>query len=314
MNIAYIDPLSRAWGRMKKALFKPFDLRKWFVIGFTAFLAGLTEGPHGNGSTGGRGGRGGDFGDVINFPSTAWEWLMNHPGWFALILFGVLLLTIWIILLTWLSSRGKFMFLDNVVHDRAKVVKPWHEFKAQGNSLFLWRLCFGFICLALFILFVVLCFIVAANIYEGNIPLPAAIMVITGMLFLLLLMILVTGYISLFLTDFVVPIMYKNNIRTNQAWKHFLPLFARHCLYFILYGLFMFVLLILVVICVIIACLFTCCIGFLLLIIPYIGSVVTLPISYTFRAFSLEFLGQFGPEFTLFPQLENSSGSSPSQQ
>jgi hypothetical protein len=57
-----------------------------------------------------------------------------------------------------------------------------------------------------------------------------------------------------------------------------------------------------VVICVIIACLLTCCIGFLFLIIPYINAVVLLPISYAFRAFSVEFLGQFGPGFVLFPE------------
>jgi len=40
----------------------------------------------------------------------------------------------------------------------------------------------------------------------------------------------------------------------------------------------------------------------LLLITPYIGSVVLLPVSYTFRAFSVEFLEQFGDDFTIFPK------------
>ena len=41
MTIQYIEPLNRAWGRMKTALFKPFDIHKWFVVGFNAFLAGI---------------------------------------------------------------------------------------------------------------------------------------------------------------------------------------------------------------------------------------------------------------------------------
>ena len=41
--------------------------------------------------------------------------------------------------------------------------------------------------------------------------------------------------------------------------------------------------------------------GFALLVIPYIGTVITLPIWYTFRAFSLEFLAQFGLDYDLFP-------------
>jgi hypothetical protein len=47
--------------------------------------------------------------------------------------------------------------------------------------------------------------------------------------------------------------------------------------------------------------LFTCLLGFALLLIPYIGTVITLPIWYTLRAFSLEFLAQFGLEYDLFP-------------
>jgi len=55
------------------------------------------------------------------------------------------------------------------------------------------------------------------------------------------------------------------------------------------------------VVVVIFAGLVTCCIGWLLLVIPYIGTVVTLPFWYTLRAFSLEFLGQFGPEYVMSP-------------
>jgi len=311
MSITYTDPLSRAWGRMKKALFKPFDISKWFVVGFTAFLAGLTECHHGNGPSNSHGGRGPDLEDVVYFPQIAWEWLMDHPGWFPLIVFGLLVLIALVILLTWLSSRGKFMFLDNVVHDRAQVVKPWHDFKKLGNSLFLWRLCFGFICLLMFIMFLVLGFIIFTQLYESYSPRQMTILAIVGMVLLALSMIIVIGYISLFLNDFVIPIMYKNNMRTIPAWGCFLPLFSRYLLYFILYGIIVFVLYILVIIGVIIAGFLTCCIGFLLLIIPYIGSVITLPISYTFRAFSLEFLEQFGPDFTLFPQVGDTAVSSP---
>lgn len=52
MNISYSNPLSRGWDRMKKALFQPFDIGKWFTVGFTAFLAALVDGgsPGGNGN------------------------------------------------------------------------------------------------------------------------------------------------------------------------------------------------------------------------------------------------------------------------
>ena len=49
------------------------------------------------------------------------------------------------ILLTWLSSRGEFMFLDGVARDRAAVVEPWHRFRRLGNSLFVFRVILGLI-------------------------------------------------------------------------------------------------------------------------------------------------------------------------
>jgi hypothetical protein len=53
----------------------------------------------------------------------------------------------------------------------------------------------------------------------------------------------------------------------------------------------------------------TCCIGFLLLVIPYIGTVITLPVWYTLRAFSLEYFAQFGSEYDVFPPLESDTAN-----
>ncbi|UCE07188.1 MAG: hypothetical protein JSW07_03900, partial [bacterium] len=258
MNIAYTTPFSRAWNRMTTALFKPFDLGKWFVVGFTAFLAGLTEG-HGGGGGSSRTKihRHHDFGDVIDFPRTIWEWLMDNPGWFTLIVFGALFVIALAILLTWLSSRGKFMFLDNVVYNRSKVTQPWHEFRMEGNSLFLWRIVFGLIVLSVITLFLIQIFYIASDIYEAGFE-SDFIMPIMGMGLLALLVILVIAYISAFLNNFVIPIMYKHRITTTQAWRQFLPLFSEHWGYFILYGLFLLVLHILAVIVVITVGLFTC--------------------------------------------------------
>ena len=311
MTIDYFAALSRAWNRMTTALFRPFDIGKWFVVGFTAFLAGLTDwhGGGGGNNGGARIHRHSDFGDVLDFPETAREWLMDNPGWFTLIIFGIIFLIGLVFLLTWLSSRGKFMFLDNVVHNRAKVTQPWHEFKKEGNSLFLWRIVFGFIILGVIILFLIQAFIIAYDIYYDGFE-PNFVIPLVGMGLLLLLVIVVIAYISAFLNYFVIPIMYKNHITTNQAWRQFLPLFSKHWGNFILFGLFLLVLYISTAIAVITAVLLTCCIGLLFLIIPYISSVVTLPISYTFMGFGPEFLAQFGSEYDIFPQSQEIAADS----
>ncbi len=304
MNIVYLEPLSRAWARMKLALFKPFDLNKWMVMGFTAFLATLMEGHNGGGSGSHRSHV--DWEEIIDGPRYAWEWLLGHTWWFMFIIFIAFVIVFLMILFSWLSSRGKFMFLDNVVRDRGEVVKPWKQFKELGNSLFLWRLCYGFIVIALFSIFFVIGYIRLAQIYDETGFSQFPILFVLQVVLLFILMLIFFGYISMFLEHFVVPIMYKNNIRVLSAWNSFITLLTQHFLYFILYGLLVFVLTIAIIILIIFFGLFTCCLGFLLLIIPYIGSVVTLPITYTLRVLGPEFLAQFGDEYVIFEKMEQS--------
>ncbi|MBN2354536.1 hypothetical protein JXO59_00400 [candidate division KSB1 bacterium] len=303
MEIRYFDPLSRAWTRTKRALFQPFDLRKWFVVGFTAFLAGLMDWGGNRGSTGWSDDNWNRhyLDDIAEFPAIAWQWLMDHPGWFTLIVIGVFLFVLLLIVLTWLSSRGKFMFLDNVVHDRQQVAAPWRDYKSLGNSLFFWRLVYGLVVFIVLILLLNTAWHYFLDLYRIDFPLDAVILALVKWLFLFFIFMLVTGYISMFLDSFVVPIMYKNHLTAWAAWGEFYRLFIDHILHFLGFGIFVFVLMVLVVIGIIIAGFLTCCIGFILLIIPYINAVVLLPVSYTFRALAIEFLQQFGPNYRIFP-------------
>jgi len=302
MNIAYFEPLSRAWIRMTSALFKPFDLNKWFIIGFNAFLAGLLSWHRSSTSSQSKYDKDSGWSEFVHTPSRIWDWIVSHPLWIVAIIFIGIFIIALIVVITWLSSRGKFMFLDNVVNNRAEIAKPWKQYSAEGNSLFLWRLGFGLIAFMCFGLFFVIFFITAAGIYNStNSPHVPLILFLIGMGFIFLLMLAIIGFIGFFLDSFVVPIMYKDSLTTSQAWGKFLALFRQHALHFILYGLLVFGLGFLFVIGVVMFGLFTCLVGFMLLIIPYIGTVITLPIWYTFRVFSLEFLAQFGLDYDLYP-------------
>lgn len=310
MDVRYFDPLRRAYGRMKKALFQPFDLKKWFVVGFTSFLAGLTD-CHGGGGGGGGGQDGGrvDWEELIYFPRYAEEWLLDNPHWFLLILIGLCLVFLVVVVLTWVSSRGKFMFLDNVVHDRAQVAAPWYGYRVQGNSLFLWNFTVGLLGLGIILSYLVFSYSVIVGVYEQYWE-PAALLVPAILLALgLFAIFLLMGFVGLLVEGFVVPIMYRSNLRVLAAWRTFLPILGPHLLSFIGFGLFIVVLWILIVIGIIATVIVTCCIGLLLLIIPYINAVVLLPVSYTLRGFSVEFLEQFGAEYQIFPRVLPGEGS-----
>lgn len=303
MQIFYFDPLSRAWARMKRALFHPFNPTKWFAVGFTAFLSGLTDCGGGHGSWSEKN-KDVDWEEVVTSPYRAWEWLMENPVWFAVILGAIIVLFIVGILILWVSSRGKFMFIDNVVNDRALVKHPWREYQPEGNSLFLWTVAFTFLAGAIVIGYLVSSYISLYALYEQyNEPGPLlfpAIWMILGFF----LIIILAELVDLMVVDFVVPIMYKFRLTTLKAWGVFLPLLSSHLLAFAGYALLLLVIYMVFAVGVILAGCLTCCIGFLILAIPYIGTVVLLPVFYTLRAFSIEFLEQFGSDYAFYPQQE----------
>jgi hypothetical protein len=301
MTIQYIDPFSHAWKRMVTILFKPFNLGKWFALGFTSFLAELLRTGRGGGGNYSFSKGESDWGEFYDLPWTIIQWLSQHPIWTAVIIVGLVIAIVLFVLLAWLSSRGMFMFLDNVVHNRSLIVKPWREFKTVGDSLFLWRLVFSVICFVISMGLGVAAFFVARSIYFSGDGFVSYLILITAGALIGFLLFLVIAYIWMFLNSFVVPIMYKSGLAVNDAWRRFLILFGKHPWHFILYGLFIFGLYILVGIGIIVCGLITCCCGFVLLMIPYIGSVLILPVSVTFRALSLEYLEQFGDEYKIFP-------------
>jgi hypothetical protein len=310
MSIQYIEPLSRGFVRMKKALFKPVDVQKWFIVGFTAFLAGLTEYQGNSVPTFWKNAKV-NMGDVLYFPQRAWEWLENHPVWTLVIVVVLFFLFIIGTVFTWLHSRAKFMFLDNVVHDRSYIVAPWYEYRKEGNSLFLWFFCYGLIVFAIVCAYIYQCFTILLAMYERSHEDRALIFPVILAILGFIAITMISGFITRLLFDFVVPIMYRNRITTWKAIQQFFQLFFSKFIYFVGYALFVLIISILIGIGITIAGCCTCCIGFFFLAIPYINTVILLPIPYTLRAFSVEFLEQFGPEYRIFPGVDAGSPGCP---
>jgi hypothetical protein len=298
MPIEYVEPFGRAWGRMKDLLFRPFDLGRWIAIGFTAWLATLAEG----------GGGGGGFNlPVEDLRSLKGAGTYIHQHLTAIIVGASLLLLFCIllgVLLSWLSARGKFMFLDNALTNQAAIAAPWRSWRKQGNSLFWWELAFGCILLLVILALVGLCLALAwPDIHVKHFGGHAIAALALGFL-LLLPCFLVLGYIMVFLGDFVVPLMRKHDLKTNAAWRRFLPLLRAHAGAFLLYGLLRFAIAFLMGMALgsagCLLCLFTCgCVG-CLLATPFIGTVVLLPVFVWERYWGPEFLRQFGPEFDVW--------------
>jgi len=108
-----------------------------------------------------------------------------------------------------------------------------------------------------------------------------------------------------FTMDFVVPIMFLRTTNCVAGWREFLTILSLNKGRFVLYILFQIVIALAIGAIVLTAVFVTCCCAACILTIPYIGTVLMLPVLVFKRAYSLLYLGQFGPEFDVFsPEIE----------
>jgi len=302
MTISPIEPITKAAEYVKKVLFQPFDISKWFVLGFCAWLANLGQGGGANYNFNlpGRGFSGKDLGGATKH---AVEYLQENMLFvISMAVIGIVFSVALHALFCWLSSRGRFMLLDGVVHDRAAVKKPWEEFASLANSLFVFLFALGVIfALVGLIVFVVFALSVWPSLSQGEFSGGVLIaLILTGLI--LIPISLIYAYIKAITTDFVVPVMYKRNLDIKRGWSVTWNEFIKPNLgSVVLFYLMKIALGIGVAIIAFLVTCVTCCIAAL----PYLGTVVLLPIFVFWRSYSLMFMEQAGPEFQLFHQKWN---------
>jgi len=302
-EINVVEPVSPALEHVKRMLFRPFDPGKWFVIGFCAWLACLGETGSsfsGGNCFGNHSGRSGtDFRHALD---QARDYLLNNLDWIIpLAAFLIVVILGLVLLFLWLNSRGKFMFLHCVALDRAEVTGPWNQFATEANSLFWFRLGLGFTGMVLTLpMLGFIAVMILKMIYRGE-PDVGGIVTAIGLGLVLFLVAMVFGIIKKFTVDFVVPIMRLRRSRCLAAWKEFYGLLAAHFWQFVLYVLFQIVLGMAIGALIVMVVLVTCCCAGCLMALPYLGTVLLLPVLVFKRSYSLYFLAQFGPEYDVFP-------------
>jgi hypothetical protein len=300
-NVSVTLPISPAIERVKLLLFRPFDLGKWFTIGFCAWLATLGE--HGfsfNYNSGSP--RQFTSQNFREWFERARDYVMNNLSWLlpltiVLVVFAIALGVV----ILWLRCRGSFMFLHCVALNKAEIDVPWNKYAAAGNSLFAFRLVLGLISMVpmlSFLAIMIVTFIRLMN--QGRtIPLILLTLVPLGLMFLAVAVFFLV--IRKLTADFVVPIMFLRGSKCLSAWSEFLGLLSLNIGRFIVYLLFQIVLGLLIGMLVVAAIIVTCCIACCLMLIPYIGTVLLLPVLAFTRSYSLCYLAQYGPHYDVFP-------------
>ncbi|PYL08036.1 MAG: hypothetical protein DME33_08595 [Verrucomicrobia bacterium] len=287
-NIEIFKPFGEAFRLMKKILFQPFDLKKWLVIGFAAWLANL-------GSGGGFNYRYNRREDMQKLNEAISQ--IPHPILVIAVCLLITLVLVLIVLFAWLRARGRFLFIDCIVKNRGAIAEPWRDFRKEGNSYFL-------VSLVVALVFVI---------FAALLSLPLIILAIKGRYYLylhrdrlgvyVLLAIAVWVFVILLvivawalIASFMVPVMYRRRCRAYEAFRAAVALIAAHPGEIVLYCLFLIVLAIATGLISCFAVCATCCIA----AIPYIGTVILLPVFVLLRSFSLLFLRQFGPEYDVW--------------
>jgi hypothetical protein len=302
MSISVTDPIGPAINRAGFMTFKPFELGRWFVIGFVAFLAQL-----------GSGGGGGNFN--IRWPggggprrppgspdplNQAWNWVMaNLPLVLSIAVVVILLVvTLWLLIL-WIGSRGKFMFIHAVATNRAEVVAPWKQYRRLGNSLMWFHVGLGAIgWIAILIIGASVLLVAWPDIQARDFGPNAVNAVILGAV-MFVPTVIVLGLVSWATNTFVTVIMYAGGIGVLAAWREFRAnVLHRHVGAFLLFLLMQIVFGIAIIICQFILGCATLCLGFL----PYLSTVVALPLHIFMRCYSIYFMQQFGPPYVIIQE------------
>ena len=286
-RIEIFKPLEEAFEVTKQVLFRPFDAKKWFVIGFAAWLSQLGTGNY-------------------NFNPNREDWkntpiIQNFLAWLSeiprpVLIGGIVALVVLVlviaIVLAWLRARGRFMFIDCIVKNRGAIAEPWREFREQGNSLFLFSLVVG-ILLSIIVGTAALPFLLPL-IRNAGFAHPDVYMICAIIAWAFVLIALIFAWTLI--AHFMAVIMYRRRCLAREAFRVGVSLISNYpgeitlyCLFWIALGIGAGI-----VSCVVI--LATCCVA----ILPYIGTVILLPVYLCLRAFGLRFIRQFGPEYDVW--------------
>lgn len=94
--------------------------------------------------------------------------------------------------------------------------------------------------------------------------------------------------------------MYLHATSCLEAWRRVLELLSANKIRLFLYLLFQFVIWLAIGALIVAAACITCCCACCLFMLPYVGTLVLLPVLVFARSYSLYYLAQYGPEWDVF--------------
>ncbi len=176
--------IGESFDRMVEMLFRPFSAKKWFRLTLIALLAGMLFGANGSGGGGGNSSnapketkavsvdhaktqaQAGEASSTTEKPAQSPEDARRALTIaIAVISVFAILGLAFIIFMTWIGARFKFVWFNAVVNNTTAIKEPFSAYKKEGNSFF--RLSILLFLIFVLMIILVAAFIIYAMIYHG---------------------------------------------------------------------------------------------------------------------------------------------------
>ncbi len=221
MPISAPDAIQPAFRHAKEQLLRPFRFGQWMRLAVVGLLAGEM------GSYGGCN---------FNFPSDTQHrgsqqflggsfpaQLTVHPALFAGLIVALVVVAIGLLVLfAYISSVMRFILFDSIVARECHIRLGWARRKGPGFRFFVWRLLFMLATLTALLIVIGIPVACAAALgwftHAGDHVLG---LVLGGIVlfFVLLVLLVFVGVVSVMTKDFVVPQMALENIAVMEGWR-----------------------------------------------------------------------------------------------
>jgi len=257
---SYAKLISLSWDWMATILFRPFNLKKWIMLGIIAILAGQLQFGGGNCNFKSSPKKGcalpklssqtqismANFDSIEDFKNnifpiaqSAIQTLRKNMTLVSLIILSLISIIITMLLWACIKSIFSFIFIENLVKNDASVRIPFHKNKGLGFSYFRWNIFFGALVTTTFVALITLSlysiFRSGGLSLSGNLGASALWSVIKPFAASIGLVIALFVLIWIFAGDFIPVIMYTRKIGVIKAWGIFFKFFIKNFFELILY-------------------------------------------------------------------------------
>lgn len=242
----FSEIIAASWEWTRTVLFRPFQIKKWLILGFIALLAGqLSYGYNSRGNVNlprgdsretkveetSQGKRSRQEEKISSraeesspFQKSRASFQKIDKRFLASIIAGLIFVFIlFFFLFTWIFSRFSFIFIEAVVKNEASIKKPFRENRRLGNSYFLWNITIGIISLTLAGALGLFMYLSLSRIGVFSQGIQAGGMKILLAILPFIVFIGIIGIIFVFLTfvvnNFILPVMYKDKMTILKAWR-----------------------------------------------------------------------------------------------